>query len=217
MLTVTTPAVKTRLCKPADVQAELGTATSVDSFVDQATDIIRRYCDREFGQATYRETIAGHGDSFLMVSRVPLISVAQVLDEGGGAIVDYNVEDPDAGLLQREAGWLTGELVGWNIAPYFTPQRSFPRFTVDYTAGWKLPEDAPPVDPERALPGDLQRACIELAKLLYRQRGSDRSVQSKRVGDLGLQFRDLSRSDDGLLEAAGVLAEVRRYQRMAFR
>lgn len=216
MITVLVVPTSSRLAKLDTVKGELGISGTgqdpqVGDYIDRATDLIRRFCDREFAQATYRETVAGHGGTTLLLTRTPLVSVSQVLTDGS-PITDYTIEDPDAGILLRQAGWATGELVGWNIAPFFVPDRAYPNFSVDYVAGWKLPNDGSGTP---VLPKDLEHAATELTKFLWRSKGADLRVQQTRVDDLSITFRDLGQTDDGLLSAAGVLAVLRRYQRWA--
>lgn len=213
MLTVLTPAESTKLTTVTLLKAELGISGSAEDaalgvLIDQATDIIRRFTAREFGQAAYRETIIGHGGTILMLTHTPIVSV-QVVASGGSPIADYVVEDPDAGFLQRQSGWASGELIGWNIAPFYSPDRGYPNFSVDYTAGWKLPNDT-----GRTLPHDAERMALELSKLLYRTKGRDNSVSQKQVDDLSLTFRNLGETDDRMLAAAGVLGIARSYQRV---
>ena len=184
-LTVTTPAADTKLTTPERVVEEVdGIADPLlTELIEQASAIIVAYCDRPFAQEVYSETLPGFGDVELMVSRTPIIGTPTVF-HNGDPIIDFTIESPEAGILRRDNGWswtapFFQHLVGHPIAGAEDPQ-----FTVNYTAGYILPDD----QANRTLPLDIERAAIELVRATYLSRTRDPAVVSERVGDYAVTY-----------------------------
>jgi len=100
----------------------------------------------------------------------------------------YEIEDADAGILQRDSGWNARNrdvpgAAGGDIVPR-TDKR---RITVVYVGGYVLPNDSTGT---RNLPYDIEQACILTVTSLFRRRGSDRLVSSESLGDYSVSYRN---------------------------
>lgn len=151
MLTISTRARYTDLTSLAAVKARLvatdpiAVGSDIDGVLGQmiraASGAIARHCNRTFERETYVETLPGYGSARLMLSRTPIVAVSSV-SLNGDPITDYVVDDANAGLLYRDAGWDWTVGVQWGLDARFIPRSESPEFSVTYTAGFFLPGDA---------------------------------------------------------------------------
>jgi hypothetical protein len=154
-LSVATRATVTRLTTKERVKLELtsisgsGSDSILDALIDAAGGAIHSFCNRRkapFYRQVYSETLAGYGNTTLMLAATPVVSVASVLQDTD-VITDYTIEDADAGLLNRRYGFMSSAqlypgLSGRQTFPSFgapIPNSEEPRLTVAYTAGYLLP------------------------------------------------------------------------------
>jgi hypothetical protein len=188
MLEVLTPAVSVLLTKLADVKADLGISESDDSRDDSLNDLIRDASDsiqREYQflcRQSYRETLPGYGGTILQLARTPIVSVSSVT-HNSEPIVDFTIEDSDAGHLYRRLGWCWTASVGWHITGYVIPNSEHPDFTVEYVAGY-LGAD----QPESDMPPEVQRAARETVVYWFKSQARAADIQSKSVGDLSISY-----------------------------
>jgi len=97
-----------------------------------------------------------------MLSRTPITEVDSVLYDND-PVVDYVLEDPEAGFLHRSQGWQWTVSRWWNITSHPMPGSEEPKFVVTYIAGYILPGD----QGDRTLPNDIERACIEIVRAWF--------------------------------------------------
>lgn len=187
-LTVTTPADTTLLADVADVMDELGCSAedrnALDNIVRQASDAMVAYCGRYFVKQTYEETVRGFGDVHLILSVYPVISVSQILCNGT-VVTDYTLQEPESGMLYREAGWQWSTVWSGKLSPKPWPYSEETIFTVDYIAGYDPPDTLLPT-----LPGDVERACTIIAKDWFTNRRRNVSVKQIKVPDLAIVYND---------------------------
>jgi len=185
-VTVTSPAANKRLCRLADLKRELDLIGDITydkllfDMITQASDYIVRYTGREFAKETISETLPARGGFKLVLTRTPIVSITQILKSG--IVVDsstYSIDDAEAGILFRKSGWTDTSFTESFITAW--PSSEGRRdWQVDYVAGYVLPEDP---SGSSNLPGDIQRACILLAKTWFLDRKSNPDIQSVRIGD----------------------------------
>lgn len=169
-LTVTTAASTRLLCSVTDVLDEMPEpVTLVERFVAQASAAIERYCGVIFAQQRYTEIRCGEPSTIMMLSRMPLVSLSSVTLEGE-AKTDYRIEQAEAGLLYRRLGWWSYSTQEWTFV---------------YVAGYVLPGQTPIDATGPALPGDVQRACIEAVKIWWQEREISDRIASKTLGLTG--------------------------------
>jgi hypothetical protein len=214
MLEVLTPAVSVLLTKLADVKADLGIPTADTSndavltdFIEDASDEIRREF-QFFCKQTYRETVPGYGTPILQLKRTPIVSVSLV-KHNNDVIVDYTIEDKEAGHLYRKQGWLWTASVGWPMTAYVMPNTEHPEFTVEYIAGY-LGADQPSSD----MPGAIQRSARETVKDWYLARKRAEDIASKSVGDLSISY--VTSSTEKRAIPARAYSRLEKFRRIAW-
>ncbi len=201
----------------ATVQAEaadLGSAstTLLERMIAAASDAIRGYIGRPLHRATVTESYAGHGDQWLSLGRLPVISVASVSWNGSELDADsYTLDDPDAGLLYRACGWpYTGRMLRGMLQEDRAPGSEQRLLEVTYTAGWLTPQQG-----DRTLPFDLEQACIETVVSLYRRKGRAGDIAGESIGIASVTYRNpnsvIGVGGGGMLPDA-VLPTLNRYR-----
>jgi len=148
-VTVLTPAGTFRLTGVETARKELSIGSSdpdrLGRLIDAVSDLIVR-THLSFARQRYSEKLAGKGRNRLVLARTPIAVIESVkLDDS--AITNFSVLDAEAGILYREGGWR------WTIQTGFRddaiavtspiPSVGFeqPDFTVEYSAGYLLPDD----------------------------------------------------------------------------
>ncbi len=184
-LTVKTAADSTRLCLAGDIMDEMDVdpddSATLDKMIQQASDAIVKYCGRYFAKQTYEETVAGFGDCHLMLSVCPVISITSI-SYNGTTITDYTLQEPESGLVYREAGWLwTTKSFGGVIRKPMPLGEEF-EYTIEYEAGYDLPDQLLPT-----LPGDVERAAIITVKDWFANRSRNVSIKRLKTTDLTVE------------------------------
>lgn len=118
-----------------------------DSLIDEASAAIRSYCHQNFAREAYTETLPGFGDVHLQLARTPVVSVSTVTYRSS-VITDYSIAEPGRGWLYRQNGWAWTAQVwpglsgggAWLDMGTPLPRQEEPIISVDYTAGYVLPE-----------------------------------------------------------------------------
>ncbi len=163
------------LTTTAALETELGITTGsktavCERAINATSAAIQKYCDRNFCREVLTdERVAGYGTQRLLLSRRPLVSIQAVTIEGVTIdSTEYRIDDAEAGILFRRAGW------DWT-APY-QPDAADPgrlagseekAYLVSYTGGYVLPTAVS----GRDLPYDLEQAALIAAVAAYRARG----------------------------------------------
>lgn len=147
-----------------------------ESLIDQASAAVARYCDTIFAQQEYRETQIGeYRVRGLFLRYAPLVSVDPV-SYGVTEIDDYRIESAAASWLYRRDGW-------------YLPWGNDEEWTVDYIAGYILPEQVNPPDPlGPILPADIERATIECIKIWFAERMVSERIESRQLGDQTIRY-----------------------------
>jgi len=187
MIEVLVEAVNKKLTTVETLRSELGIiGTAEDALlsklIDQASAMIETYCNRCFAKQKYRETIPGYGNVYLALSVRPVVSVESVKEEGR-VITDYSLDSPSSGLLYRRTGWGWNPGIAWNITWHIMANSELANYEVEYTAGYGLPGE-----PDRTLPADIERACLEIAKTWYLENQQGTNIQSESLGDYSVTY-----------------------------
>ncbi len=194
-LVVDTPAASTGLTELDALKRAMGiTEKDNDAFlrelVQRASDEARTYCSRLFSRQQYTEDVRSEGSLLLQLAERPVVSVESVTLDGV-ALTDHRIEDAEAGELYRELGWQ------WHVFQQRTlgggqplPGEEFPKYVVQYTAGWLLPGET-----GRTLPHDVERAIIDYVKAMFGGKGpqtgittSVGAVKSKAIDGLRIEY-----------------------------
>lgn len=190
-VTVTTPATVTDLTTVFAVKEALGVSSSkfdkiINRLIEAATSAIEEYVGHVYAKQTYLETVAGSDHPMLMLTNVPVIGTPTILTNSE-PVVDFVVQDPDAGILYREVGWARVAWVGWGIERSTVPGTEELNFDVTYEAGYVLPGQENPT-----LPGYIEQACVETVVAWYKSQRRDPAVKSKKVGDTTITYGDVA-------------------------
>lgn len=207
MLTVDTPAVETNLVELDTVKAELCISGKdedprLERLISVASEAIAKFLQYPPWRQTYTETLPGSGMTELVLARAPIVSVSQVLINSI-AVTDYEVDDAEAAILYREAGWPWGaQSSAHALSPH--PVRQTARennVAATYDAGWLLPGEG-----GRTLPASIEEMALLTVKAWYvDQKGTKTGSQqlvSKRMGDTTLRYADLSVVDQEAIMSA---------------
>lgn len=212
----------TDLTLPITLAEELGVGvgdTRLKRVIAAASAAIRQYCDRDFHYQAGKVELATPRllSPRLVLSLTPVLAVTSVTLEGG-QVVDPSevvIENGDAGIIRRDAGWPWSGLARGGIMPNEPLAGSErPSITVTYTGGWVTPAQA---DSQgwsallpRTLPEDLEQACIELAVALYRRGPNDPAVQSESLGSYSVTYRAQGPTDFLPPTVKGLLGSYKR-------
>jgi hypothetical protein len=193
-VTVVTPATRKRLTTVDAVLRAMRTLAPqptdqesmvlISDLIDRASDAIVTHCDRPFALQTYQETVSGYGTSRIMLSVTPVVSVTSILDFSNSPVVDFNLEDPETGVLYRRIGWNWLTSIGWDRTMYVIPRGEDPNYVAVYAAGYFVPDTG-----FSTLPGDVEQACIETVIAWYQAQSRDPNIISKRTRDTMITYR----------------------------
>lgn len=227
-LTVCTSSTGFDGCLIKPVKALLGiTGASDDELLvrlgERAVDAIEGYLGYPIRLQVYSESLPAYGGRHLMVSRTPIRTVLRLFDSTSTdtatefASTEYRVEDADAGLLSRDAGFAwTAPLANEYVDFYQAGQETRPYYC-EYGAGWRLTgatsTDAGVTTTGPDAPGDVLQALDETIKGWYVGRQQDAAVQSVTVGSLSMTFRSAESAQGGgtlPVTATALLARRRR-------
>lgn len=175
LLTVTSAATlaNRRLCTLAAVKAELDiTVTTYDTaltaLIDDVSASIASHCKRVLAEETVRETWrCVDCAEKLILARWPVSAVSLVSENG----VELNSSDWE---LDGAKGFL------WRLRDDARCCWSATKVVVDYTAGWRVPDQATPT-----LPGEISRAAVITAAAWRLARGRDPMLRSDTADGVG--------------------------------
>jgi len=202
------------------LEAEMGITPSsagvtlalLERAINAASASIAAALSRELHHAERAERAAGHGTPLLLARVTPLRAIALVeylADDSDEALdaADYRIADASAGLVQRlGASWRwTGRTTSIEGDPQGGSEQALYRLT--YTAGWITPaQEAGPL--VRDLPYDIEDACLRLATLVYKGRGRDESVKSRKLMSASITYGATQAAQADIL--APIVAAYRR-------
>lgn len=178
VLTTVVAPLSTRLTTRANVKLDLKISGSadddyIDLLIDRASSMIQPQIGRPLGSQTVLETyraVAASGKP-LILSLFPVSAVASVTESGVALAADAFERDDRSGLLWRLS---SGSRASWCSTPV----------AVSYTAGWRLPNDAP-VAGIADLPFDIQDIALGLVRQAWFARGGDPTIRSEEAPGLG--------------------------------
>ena len=170
ILVVTAPAARRGLTTVATVKRELGITGSADhdfleDLILQASAAIEGWCRRVFGREEVAETFRLSAErAVLHLARWPNVALASIVEDDVTLAADDWELDAATGELWRLDD--ADRRVVWPVA----------KIVVAYAAGYRLPGD-----PQRDLPEDLERACLETVKARWFARLRDPLVKGEQV------------------------------------
>lgn len=191
-ITVTTPATFTDLTTIAVMERELDLNDTalwalLGDLIKQATFQIQKFTGRVFAHEVVTEGLPGTGTPVLLVTRTPIRSITQITINGTDLpSTEYTIDDTETGsiLLHTDSTppapqvWpLSAHVVsGLSLFPLLNMESN--NVSIQYEGGYKMPGEA-----GRDLPYDLERACLDLCKTFYLERGENPRTIEQKVGD----------------------------------
>jgi hypothetical protein len=181
----------------------------LDDLIKVATDEAQRYTERTFARARVLENRVRAENGYLALTLTPIIELHSVM-RGGEPILDFEIDDADAGLVTSSTGVMAeGEARWWNDPFYYHGNDVY---TVEYTGGYLTPRSDPPDGYNRNLPYDLERAVMEMVNLGYTPGGADdRPLKSIKVEDITYTYEEGQTTSVAL----AITDRLDRYRRIA--
>jgi len=182
---VTTPATMFDLTTVEDANAYLGLTPSTDgdmilaAQITSASQIIASQCNRVFAKEGVTQTFVARLGEYiqsLVLQRTPIVSIADVNDNGQMlSPSDYDY-DPLKGIL-----WRSCTFMDWGWWSFYSS-----RVAVTYTGGYDLPNGAP---------ADLELACLALIKeQRFAQKRGDPTIRSLQHADSAVFYQQGSQA-----------------------
>lgn len=189
MQTVTTAADKTDLVTLAEVKTRLRLEDSAEdgrlsALIAEASAVCCDHVGFQIARQRYTHTVKSFGDFELLIGLGYIdTSQAVTVSIAGDPVTDFTVEDAEAGILLREAGWpwsgSTGGITGYRVGG-----SELPTVTVVATHGWGVPEQTAPAG-TAVLPPAIARACWEAVKEWWLLDQRDPLVSSRTLPNVG--------------------------------
>lgn len=189
---VVSPPTTIRLVSLQKVKQELEiNDSSQDSFlnslINEASSLIKEYTEREFGIGEYIEYVKGENTQNLILTHYPIQEVKYVKELGREIPPEMYMVIKDKGILFSSYGWGASYLMLKGTIT-MAPAGYVQFYEVRYKAGYVLPEDTQNTGDK--LPEAIERVCLDIVKILYNSRKKDDSIQSERLGDYSVTFKD---------------------------
>ena len=206
MLTVLATATSDALTTLENAKEYLGVTDSKDDqFIDRlilrSSRRVTTYLGRPLLLQTYQDLLPSHGSVNLLLPRHPIKTVLRLFDSSdtGSALAlsatDYRI-DSRTGMLNRDRGWAwTVQIDAHAVTDLPTPGGEYRTWLVEWSAGYIGPNGTSSTghgntSTGQTLPEDLEEACLELIKASYLRRTRSDDIQSERVGDVSVSYRE---------------------------
>jgi hypothetical protein len=128
------------------VRSDLGLSvttkdTEIVRAINAASGRIEKYCGRIFWRDTaVEENVAGYGTTQMRLARRPINSITSIVLDGATVDSDdYKVSDADAGLVEKEGGWVWTAHVIQNITRTTLAGSELEDYVATYDGGWYTP------------------------------------------------------------------------------
>ena len=137
----------------------------LENIIEEATAMVNTYCRRTFHLETgIIEKHLGNNLHNIMLNKMPIVSIASITYDGSTiSASDYEIWDAGAAIVFKPG-------TVWDRSSQGT------RYIFTYSAGYTLPGVS-----GANLPGDIQRATMEICKGIFYARKRDSAVRSERV------------------------------------
>ena len=225
MLTVCTSSTTENLTTLDAVKDVLGIANSTDdellaALITRASASVEDWLGYPLRAQVYSETVSSYGTRVLQLSRTPIRTVRRAFtgtDTGTATEIlssELRVQDADAGLLSREAGFVwTAPYDHAFGSPVRVPGSETQPWMVEYTAGYICPPGSCSTEygsTGRDLPHPFESAVLETVKTWFAGRQQDSRVRSVSVGGLSMSFTSETLGTGGLPPMATELLRRKR-------
>lgn len=203
MFTVCATATGDLLADLADVKDALGIDDSqydetLIRMIRRASSRVESFIGRSLQPQVYQAILPGYGRRKLLLPIYPVRHVFRVYD-GTDTGVDTEISatgyhlNAEEGSLERDDAWpWTYKLVP-DISAFPEPSQEYPRFLVDFSAGFIPPQGkTSTVDGTTAtgptLDQNIQDAVISLMRTMWHDRSRPTNVRSRSVGEISITY-----------------------------
>lgn len=202
------------------------TGTSDDARLSACIRAASRWAESYIGYPLsaqgYRETRPTFGTRNLMLTQTPVRAVTQLLDsqdtgEAGSVGTSDYVLNGDAGMLEREDGWMWTVPIDGDLSQTPRSGQEQRPWLVDYVGGWTrggIDTGSPlwsteggSTDTGRTLPEDIEEAVKQKASVLF---DGTESLDRERLGDLDIVYNLRSGTADKQTPYETLLGSYRR-------
>lgn len=168
------------------------TTAVLERLIESASRAIEQYVGRTLYYEAGIEERAGvvGRTKTLLLERRPIVSITSIEwdpdGDGSGATTvpatSYRIGDAEAGEVIRDEGTWQRYALGAGVRPDPIRGSDIELYTVTYTGGWVTPQQAADDGSlTRELPYDIEQAALLVASSMYRARGRDRAVKSRKT------------------------------------
>lgn len=152
----------------ADNDEDTTRDTIIVNMINAASAWFESKTGRKFGLSSYVERYTAGNSQELCLRQYPIVSIKQVKDTADGSVIDPSAysfaEDGHIGVVWKDNGWaMRSHKYGLANDPCFSRRY----LQVEYTAGYVLPKDATPDNPQ-TLPSDIESVIWEMAQQQYK-------------------------------------------------
>lgn len=211
-ISVTAATTESKLMSLSTAKALLGlTSTTYDTvlnvLLEQASDAIVQYLERPLAYQTYSEQVSGYDDRLLRLSRVPLVTLTQILnDTTVVSSTAYEIYDHNAGLVFNSTSWEWDVRYRGDITLDPVAGSEERQYTVTYGAGYLLPGVTTASSTiistaAETLPHSIRRACFVAVQEWFGDLDLDASAtQYKRIRTEDFEIETHSQQGSGAKE-----------------
>lgn len=207
----------------ATLKEDLGISGSSDDeqlkrIINAASDRVETYCQRSFYRVTTEtDRVPGYGWTKIYLARTPVNSITSVTYDGDTVDSDnYTLRDARSGLVEKSGGWNWSAHQVNNITSDPLPGTERYLYLFTYDGGWYTPKQYDDDnDNTRALPWDIEDACLEICRMLWFAKKRDPSITAEKLMDWNASYGSNAATVDaasGLPTSA--IVTLKRYKRI---
>lgn len=172
LITVTSPFLN---------ELSYGTLPSADqaeiqALIEASSQLIEKFCGRNFAAADYVELHNGSGRDFLIVDNPPIISLDSIKFIYAGDDTDEIIQSTDFGYLtgSGEIRWLPFSQNSSKFNGGFF--EGYQNIQITYRGGFET------------IPYPIQKACADLVKIMYDPAMHNAGLEKEKLGDYFYQM-----------------------------
>lgn len=161
-----------------------GNIDYINRLIKAASFSIENYTEREFQYRTLTETLQAQNQRSLLLTRRPLRSVTQIkLDGSTISTTTYEIDNKEASILFRTSGVWTSTLLARSFIERMSYGVGLRDWSVQYVAGYILPNSTAYPGSTAALPDNIEEACVQTVKSWFLDRKNNPALKSEKIGD----------------------------------
>lgn len=148
----------------------------IQALIEAASQLIEKFCGRNFAAQDYVELQNGSGQDFLIVENPPILSLSSIKFIYAGDSTDETIDDAEFGYKSEsgEIRWLpySQSSSKWN-GGFF---EGYKNIQISYRGGYEV------------IPYPIQKACADLVKVMYDPSMHGAALEKEKLGDYFYQM-----------------------------